>query len=296
MADVDADPRQPGDAHRHRHVRCRPLDRRRRARGPRLVRRRQPAAADAQAAGRSRAEGRRHPAEDRGRGRRPRGTALRGRAARDRRAARHGHAPGRVPRRDRRRARAPLRAGAAAASAPGRRHAARRHRRGAHCAWTRSASPATSSSTPPISTSTSSRPRSPSGSPRRTPPACSVTLLSFGFKYGLPPDADIVADCRFLPNPFWIPELRDSHRDGWAGARVRARPAGRRRVHRRATRRRMRPVFAGYQRENKRHATIAIGCTGGKHRSVAIAEELAGRLRGLPGVAVNVKHRDLGRE
>jgi UPF0042 nucleotide-binding protein len=58
----------------------------------------------------------------------------------------------------------------------------------------------------------------------------------------------------------------------------------------------MAPVFAGYQRENKRHATIAIGCTGGKHRSVAVAEELATLLRSLPGVAVSVKHRDLGRE
>jgi RNase adapter protein RapZ len=56
------------------------------------------------------------------------------------------------------------------------------------------------------------------------------------------------------------------------------------------------PVLAGYQRENKRHATIAVGCTGGKHRSVAVAEELATKLRGLPGVAVSVKHRDLGRE
>ena len=56
------------------------------------------------------------------------------------------------------------------------------------------------------------------------------------------------------------------------------------------------PVLAGYQRENKRHATIAIGCTGGKHRSVAVAEYLAEVLRNQPGVALNVKHRDLGRE
>jgi UPF0042 nucleotide-binding protein len=56
------------------------------------------------------------------------------------------------------------------------------------------------------------------------------------------------------------------------------------------------PVLAGYQRENKRHATIAIGCTGGKHRSVALVEQLAARLEQLPGVAVNTKHRDLGRE
>jgi UPF0042 nucleotide-binding protein len=58
----------------------------------------------------------------------------------------------------------------------------------------------------------------------------------------------------------------------------------------------MAPVLGGYRRENKRHATIAVGCTGGKHRSVAIAEELGRRLRELPGVAVNVRHRDLGRE
>ena len=56
------------------------------------------------------------------------------------------------------------------------------------------------------------------------------------------------------------------------------------------------PVMAGYQRENKRHATIAVGCTGGKHRSVAIVAELAERLGQLPGVAVSVKHRDRGRE
>jgi hypothetical protein len=58
----------------------------------------------------------------------------------------------------------------------------------------------------------------------------------------------------------------------------------------------LRPVLEGYQRENKRHATIALGCTGGKHRSVALVRELASRLRTIPGLAVSVKHRDLGRE
>jgi RNase adapter protein RapZ len=122
-----------------------------------------------------------------------------------------------------------------------------------------------------------------------------VTVMSFGFKYGLPTDADLVADCRFIPNPFWIPELRphtgqdpevrdfvldaEGARDFIAGY-VAA----------------LTPVLAGYQRENKRHATIAIGCTGGKHRSVAVAEELATLLREIPGVAVSMKHRDLGRE
>jgi len=122
-----------------------------------------------------------------------------------------------------------------------------------------------------------------------------VTVMSFGFKYGLPADADLVADARFIPNPFWIPELRPHTgldevvsdyvlaQDGVADF-VKAYGAA------------LAPVLAGYQRENKRHATIAIGCTGGKHRSVAVAEELSTLLRGLPGVAVSVKHRDLGRE
>ncbi|NEN06225.1 RNase adapter RapZ [Diaminobutyricibacter tongyongensis] len=122
-----------------------------------------------------------------------------------------------------------------------------------------------------------------------------VTVMSFGFKYGLPADADLVSDARFLPNPFWIPALRpltgqdDEVRDyvlGQPGARefIDAYVAA------------LTPVLAGYQRENKRHATIAVGCTGGKHRSVAIAEELVTRLQTLPGVAVSAKHRDLGRE
>jgi UPF0042 nucleotide-binding protein len=122
-----------------------------------------------------------------------------------------------------------------------------------------------------------------------------VVIESFGFKHGLPADADIVGDVRFLPNPFWTENLRhenglhpdvsafvlsqtdvDVYLDGLVlmlGATLR-----------------------GYVRENKRHATIAIGCTGGKHRSVAITEELAGRLEQMPGVAVTRKHRDIGRE
>jgi UPF0042 nucleotide-binding protein len=122
-----------------------------------------------------------------------------------------------------------------------------------------------------------------------------IVVESFGFKHGLPADADIVADVRFLPNPFWTESLRnenglnpdvsafvlgqtdvDQYLDGLVlmiGATLR-----------------------GYVRENKRYATIAIGCTGGKHRSVAIAEELARRIEILPGVAVSRKHRDIGRE
>jgi UPF0042 nucleotide-binding protein len=122
-----------------------------------------------------------------------------------------------------------------------------------------------------------------------------VTVMSFGFKYGLPSDADMVADARFLPNPFWVPELRPQSgldepvRDYLLGRDdaeefIAAYVAA------------LTPVLDGYRRENKRHATIAVGCTGGRHRSVAVAEELGRRLRDLPSVTVNVRHRDLGRE
>jgi len=122
-----------------------------------------------------------------------------------------------------------------------------------------------------------------------------VTIESFGYKYGLPADADLVADCRFLPNPFWDPELKSLNGlDEPVRDFVLSRAGAAEFVTDYA--KAMEPVFAGFQRENKRHATIAIGCTGGKHRSVAIAEELANRLGSLPGVVVNVKHRDLGRE
>ncbi|HOB57194.1 MAG TPA: RNase adapter RapZ [Rhodoglobus sp.] len=122
-----------------------------------------------------------------------------------------------------------------------------------------------------------------------------VTVMSFGFKYGVPTDADLVADARFLPNPFWDPELKAlTGRDQKVSDYVLSQPGAAEFVASYAAA--MAPVFAGYQRENKRHATIAIGCTGGKHRSVAVAEELATLLRSLPGVAVSVKHRDLGRE
>ncbi|GAA2024111.1 RNase adapter RapZ [Agromyces tropicus] len=122
-----------------------------------------------------------------------------------------------------------------------------------------------------------------------------VTVQSFGFKYGLPPDADLVADARFLPNPFWVPELRPlSGEDAEVSEYVLDQDGAREFLD--AYVAALRPVLDGYQRENKRHATIAIGCTGGKHRSVAMVRELAARLRSIPGLAVSVKHRDLGRE
>ncbi|MGY4856935.1 RNase adapter RapZ [Cryobacterium sp. AP23] len=122
-----------------------------------------------------------------------------------------------------------------------------------------------------------------------------LTVMSFGFKYGLPTDVDMVADARFLPNPFWIPDLRPhTGLDPEVSDYVLGQEGAREFIDSYAAA--IGPVLAGYQRENKRHATIAIGCTGGKHRSVAMARELARLLQEFPGVAVSLKHRDLGRE
>ncbi|MEJ3404007.1 RNase adapter RapZ [Rathayibacter sp. YIM 133350] len=125
--------------------------------------------------------------------------------------------------------------------------------------------------------------------------AVRVTVISFGFKYGVPADADNVADARFLPNPFWVPELRGlTGLDPAVREFVLDQPGARDFVERYAAA--LEPVMAGYRRENKRHVTIAIGCTGGKHRSVCLARELALKLEKFPGVGVSVRNRDLGRE
>jgi UPF0042 nucleotide-binding protein len=122
-----------------------------------------------------------------------------------------------------------------------------------------------------------------------------VTVMSFGFKYGLPADADLVADMRFLPNPFWNEELRSlTGEDPAVRDFVLSQTGAREFID--AYGAALEPVLAGYQRENKRHSLVAVGCTGGKHRSVVTARELADRLAQVPGVAVRVKHRDLGRE
>lgn len=122
-----------------------------------------------------------------------------------------------------------------------------------------------------------------------------LTLMSFGFKYGTPTDVDLIADGRFLPNPFWQPELRSSTGlDAEVSEYVLSQPGAQDFIQNYAAA--LAPVMAGYQRENKRHATIAIGCTGGKHRSVALTQALAIELAKIPGVAVRIKHRDLGRE
>jgi UPF0042 nucleotide-binding protein len=121
-----------------------------------------------------------------------------------------------------------------------------------------------------------------------------ATVISFGYKYGLPVDADLVADCRFLPNPHWVPELRPlTGRDEAVRDYVLGQQGAKEFVDGYAHL--LELVSQGYLREGKRFATIAIGCTGGKHRSVAITEELAGRLRAA-GMDVATVHRDLGRE
>ncbi len=120
-----------------------------------------------------------------------------------------------------------------------------------------------------------------------------VAVESFGFKHGMPIDADIVMDVRFLPNPHWEPSLRPLTGHD---------PAVRDFVLERATtsdfldhfEALLVPLLPAYQHEGKSYLTVAIGCTGGRHRSVAVAEEIAQRLR-ASGFAVRTGHRDLSR-
>jgi UPF0042 nucleotide-binding protein len=124
--------------------------------------------------------------------------------------------------------------------------------------------------------------------------ALHATVVSFGYKYGLPVDADVVVDCRLLPNPHWVPELRPhTGLDAEVRDYVMSQPGAVDFLADYASL--LRRYREGYLREGKHFATFAVGCTGGKHRSVAIAEQLADSLR-LDGVDVRVVHRDLGRE
>lgn len=122
-----------------------------------------------------------------------------------------------------------------------------------------------------------------------------LNVMSFGFKYGVPADANFVADVRFVPNPHWVPELRPLTGQDSAVRDYVLVDAGAEEFVARYVEA-LRPVLEGYRRENKHYATIAVGCTGGKHRSVAISEELARRLQQTSNVTVNTVHRDLGRE
>jgi UPF0042 nucleotide-binding protein len=124
--------------------------------------------------------------------------------------------------------------------------------------------------------------------------ALRLNVVSFGFKYGLPVDADMVADCRFLPNPHWVPALAPlTGEDQEVRDYVLGQPGAAEFLD--AYVEAVRVTLAGYQREGKHFVMLAVGCTGGKHRSVAVAEQIAARLAGTwPGVRVT--HRDLGRE
>ncbi len=121
-----------------------------------------------------------------------------------------------------------------------------------------------------------------------------VTLLSFGFKYGIPLDADLVLDMRFLPNPHWIPELRPlTGQTEDVRQYVLSQPSAEPALTN--IEGLLREALPGFRSEGKRFLTVAIGCTGGKHRSVAVTEDLARRLR-ADGVDLQVVHRDVGRE
>ncbi|VEI12402.1 RNase adapter RapZ [Trueperella bialowiezensis] len=121
-----------------------------------------------------------------------------------------------------------------------------------------------------------------------------VTIMSFGFKYGLPMDADHVADVRFLPNPYWVSELRHlTGRDEPVADFVLSVDGAEEFIQGYADL--LEPIFEGYKHELKPYVTIAIGCTGGKHRSVAMSEKLSEIMRGR-GHQVRTLHRDLGRE
>ena len=122
-----------------------------------------------------------------------------------------------------------------------------------------------------------------------------IVVESFGFKYGTPTDADLIADARFIPNPFWREDLRPFTGEDPGVSDFVLNAAGARDFITNYVAA-LKPVLRGYATENKRYATIAIGCTGGKHRSVAVSTEIAKLLRELPDLSVTLKHRDLGRE
>jgi len=120
-----------------------------------------------------------------------------------------------------------------------------------------------------------------------------VSVVSFGYKRGLPDDADMVFDARFLPNPHWVEDLRQL-----TGQNARVREyvlglegAGEFLDQVMGLVRWLAPRFVA---EQKRRLVLAVGCTGGRHRSVALAEELAERLEGDPAVVVSLAHRDIG--
>ncbi len=125
-------------------------------------------------------------------------------------------------------------------------------------------------------------------------PVVHATVVSFGFKYGIPVDASMVVDMRFLPNPHWVPDLRpQTGLDGPVRDYVLAQAAATEFLD--ALNHLLETVYAGYLQERKQYLTLAVGCTGGKHRSVTMSEAIGARMRER-GLEVLVIHRDLGRE
>lgn len=122
-----------------------------------------------------------------------------------------------------------------------------------------------------------------------------VTLLSFGYKYGVPPESDLLFDVRFLPNPYFVPELRAlSGKDPGVRAYVcRAETAA---PFLDKTADLLEFLVPRYRHEGKRYLTIGIGCTGGRHRSVVMAEQLGTRLAGVAGAGWRTRHRDVAVE
>jgi UPF0042 nucleotide-binding protein len=125
-----------------------------------------------------------------------------------------------------------------------------------------------------------------------------VNVLSFGYKYGIPVDADLVLDCRFIPNPHWIPELRPlTGLDDKVKDNVLANSGVAQFVQSYVSV--INQMLPGYLREGKKYLTVAIGCTGGRHRSVSVAREIASQLDGERDgftVSAHASHRDVGRE
>jgi UPF0042 nucleotide-binding protein len=125
-----------------------------------------------------------------------------------------------------------------------------------------------------------------------------VNVLSFGYKYGIPVDADLVLDCRFIPNPHWIPELRPlTGLDDKVKNNVLSNAGVAEFVQSYVSV--INQMLPGYLREGKKYLTVAIGCTGGRHRSVSVAREIASALDGERDgftVSAHASHRDVGRE
>jgi UPF0042 nucleotide-binding protein len=121
-----------------------------------------------------------------------------------------------------------------------------------------------------------------------------VEIVTFGFKFGLPSKADLVFDVRFLTNPFWVPDLKPlSGLSAPVREFVLSQPQAERFLD--LVVQLLELTVPAYREAGREQLTVALGCTGGYHRSIALAEELASRLGGLEGASVSVMHRELGR-